>query len=100
MSATLLDHKEVGRSRVATQYTASEKFRAYLRALLEASAELEALLQKIATQSDIDVAEGVNLDVIGEIVGIGRIIPASVQLAFFGFEDNPSARVFGEEGAQ
>lgn len=100
MSSTVLDHQSLGRSRVATQYTESQKFLAYIRALLDSSAELEAVLQKVAEQTDIDIAEGVNLDVIGEIVGISRIIPASVQLAFFGFQDNAAALNFGEEGAQ
>lgn len=100
MSSTVLDHPSLGRSRVATQYTESQKFLAYVRALLESSAELEAVLQKVAEQTDIDLAAGVNLDVIGEIVGISRIIPASVQLAFFGFQDNAAALNFGEEGAQ
>lgn len=100
MSSTDLDHQSLGRSRVATQYTESRKFLAYIRALLDSSAELESVLQKVAEQTDIDLAEGVNLDVIGEIVGISRIIPASVQLAFFGFQDNAAALNFGEEGAQ
>jgi hypothetical protein len=72
---------------------------AFVRALLASSVELEDVLQKVAEQVDIDLAEGVNLDVIGEIVGISRIIPASVQLAFFGFQDNVAALNFGEEGA-
>lgn len=99
MSSTVIDHQELGRSRVATQYTEAQKFLAYIRALLASSAEMEAVLQKVAEQSDIDLAEGVNLDVIGEIVGISRIIPASVQLAFFGFQDNAAALNFGEEGS-
>ena len=100
MTAATMDHLAVGRGRVAAQYTESQKFLAYIRALLASSAELEAVLQKVAEQVDIDLAEGVNLDVIGEIVGISRIIPASVQLAFFGFQDNAAALNFGEEGSQ
>lgn len=99
MTSTTIDHLSVGRSRVATQYTESQKFLAFIRALLASSVELEDVLQKVAEQVDIDLAEGVNLDVIGEIVGISRIIPASVQLAFFGFQDNVAALNFGEEGA-
>lgn len=99
MTSTTIDHLAVGRSRVATQYTESQKLLAFIRALLASSVELEDVLQKVAEQVDIDLAEGVNLDVIGEIVGISRIIPASVQLAFFGFQDNVAALNFGEEGA-
>lgn len=98
MSSTVLDHQTIGRSRVATQYTESQKFLAYIRALLASSAELEAVLQKVAEQSDIDIAEGVNLDVIGEIVGVSRILPNSIAVKFFGFEGQPGGDVFGEEG--
>lgn len=99
MSSTVIDHQVLGRSRVATQYTESQRFLAYVRALLESSAELEAVLQKVAEQTDIDIAEGVNLDVIGEIVGVSRIIPNSIAVRFFGFEGQPGGDVFGEEGA-
>lgn len=99
MSSTVIDHQELGRSRVATQYTEAQKFLAYIRALLTSSAEMEAVLQKVAEQSDIDLAEGVNLDVIGEIVGISRILPNSIAVKFFGFEGQPGGDVFGEEGA-
>lgn len=99
MSSTVLDHESLGRSRVATQYTESQKFLAYIRALLDSSAELESVLQKVAEQSDIDLAEGVNLDVIGEIVGVSRILPDSIAVRFFGFEGQPGGDVFGEEGA-
>lgn len=99
MSSTVLDHQALGRSRIATQYTESQRFLAYVRALLESSAELEAVLQKVAEQTDIDLAAGVNLDVIGEIVGVSRIIPDSIAVKFFGFEGQPGGDVFGEEGA-
>ena len=98
MNSTVLDHQSLGRSRVATQYTESQKFLAYIRALLDSSADLESVLQKVAEQSDIDLAEGVNLDVIGEIVGVSRIIPESIAVRFFGFEGQPGGDVFGEEG--
>lgn len=99
MSSTVLDHQALGRSRIATQYTESQRFLAYVRALLDSSAELESVLQKVAEQSDIDIAEGVNLDVIGEIVGVSRILPDSIAVRFFGFEGQPGGDVFGEEGA-
>lgn len=98
MSSTIIDHQAIGRSRIATQYTESQKFLAYIRALLDSSAELETVLQSVAAQTDIDVAEGVNLDVIGEIVGISRILPNSIAVKFFGFSGQPGADIFGEEG--
>lgn len=97
MSSSVIDHKAIGRSRIATQYTESQKFLSYIRSLLSSSDELEAVFQKIAEQADIDKAEGVNLDVIGEIVGVSRIIPDSIAMQFFGFEGQPGAAVFGEQ---
>jgi len=99
VSAAAIDHQAIGRGRVVTQYTESRKFLATIRALLAASAELEAVFQKIAEQADIDLAEGVNLDVIGEIVGVSRILPDSIAVQFFGFEGQAGGDVFGEDGA-
>lgn len=98
MSAPSIDHQATGRSRAALQYQESPKFLAYLKALLAAPVELEGVLQKVALQTDIDQAEGMNLDVLGEIVGISRIVPNSIPVQFFGFQGQPGALVFGEEG--
>lgn len=98
MTSPTIDHQAIGRSRVALQYQESPKFLAYLKALLTSPGELEDVLQKVALQTDIDTAEGVNLDVIGEIVGISRIVPNSIPVQFFGFQGQPGALIFGEEG--
>lgn len=98
MTSATIDPQAIGKSRVALQYSQSKKFLAYIAALLAAPTELEGVLQKVALQTDIDQAEGVNLDVIGEIVGIGRIVPNSIPMQFFGYQDQPGAMIFGEEG--
>ncbi len=98
MSAITIDHSEIGLSRVALQYYESAKFRAYITALLQHSIEIEALFQKMALQVDIDIAEGVNLDVIGIIVGRSRIIPLAIPVVFFGFNGQPGVLPYGEEG--
>lgn len=98
MSAITIDHSEIGLSRIALQYYESANFRAYITALLQHSIEIEALFQKMALQVDIDIAEGVNLDVIGIIVGRSRIIPLAIPVGFFGFTDQPGVLSYGEEG--
>jgi hypothetical protein len=98
MSAVAISHRETGLDRVACQYENSTKFLAHLTALLEQHDELEAVYQKISEQLDIDLAEGVNLDVVGDIVGVGRILPNSIPMQFFGFDGQPVAAGFGEEG--
>jgi hypothetical protein len=100
MSHSIINHTEIGLGRRATQYYESAKFVSFLKALLAYSEELELALDTISLQTDIDTARGVNLDTIGEIVGVGRIIPNSLALEFFGFDDSsPTAFRFGEEGS-
>lgn len=96
--AAVIDHQAQALERVATQYSEAAKFLAYIRALMSQSAEIEALFGNVAEIADIDLAEGVNLDIIGEIVGVGRIIPNAIAVQFFGFDAQPGATPFGEEG--
>lgn len=98
MTAPAIDHEALGLSRVATQYSEAANFRAFLAALLAQPDELEAVLYDVAAIADIDIAAGVNLDVIGDIVGVGRIVPGVISVGFFGFDDTPSALTYGEEG--
>ena len=98
MTAITIDHSEIGNSRIALQYYESANFRAYITALLQHSIEIEAIFQKMALQVDIDIAEGINLDVIGIIVGRSRIIPLAIPVGFFGFLDQPGVLPYGEEG--
>lgn len=98
MTSPTINHVALGKSRVALQYQSSPKFLAYITKLLEVTQELETVYQKIPLQLDIDIAEGVNLDIIGEIVGISRIVDKSLALLFLGFENQPGALSFGEEG--
>lgn len=60
---------------------------------------MEKVFDDISLIDDIDTSTGVNLDSIGEIVGISRVLPNSIALEFFGFSDSaPIGIRFGEEG--
>lgn len=97
MTIELIDHQAISRSRVATQYTESPKFLAFLRAIIDDMQHLETVLQDMQLQSDIDVAQGYNLDVIGEIVGVSRNVDRAIAITYFGFNDQPSSGNFDEE---
>jgi hypothetical protein len=99
MSSERIDHAVEARSRVATQYTASYKFLSALAKLAARCQEVEDVLLQVKEITDIDNARGVNLDVIGDIVGVSREIPNAVALQFFGFSDTTGASTFGEEGS-
>jgi hypothetical protein len=99
MSTTAIDHVALGLSRVAKQYEESPKFRAFLTALLTLSNQVEETLNALFLLPSIDDMGGVNLDVIGDIVGVSRTVSNVVVLKYFGFEDTGYyATCFGEEG--
>jgi hypothetical protein len=99
MSHNLVNHSELGVSRRGAQYWESSKFVSFLEVLLAYMDELERVLDDISQQSDIVVAEGVNLDVIGDIVGVSRIVPNALPFLFFSLHDSvPLGLEFGEEG--
>lgn len=97
MTPVLINHAAQARALVATQYVESAKFLSTLAAVMARVQELESVLLSLQYISDVDTAEGVNLDVIGDIVGISRYIPLSLFVPFFGFEDTTAGSVFGEE---
>lgn len=54
------------------------------------------LLQSFPTEYDLDLARGAQLDVLGKIVGVPRVVPAVLPKVAFGFAGNPNARGFGD----
>lgn len=100
MSATLgFDHVVLGLSRILQQHQESPKFVAFIRGLLEGANQIEQTLEDMESLASVDLMAGVNLDVIGIIVGAGRLIDGVVTSTWFGFEDTGTyATVFGEEG--
>lgn len=95
--STPIDHVTLGLSRVTEQYKSAPDFNAYITALLQAPNNIELAGQAVAESLDIDVAEGVQLDRIGEIVGFGRDIPEAYPLPFFGFTDTPEGLPYGDD---
>jgi len=57
---------------------------------------LNSILKFIFENTDIDTANCFMLDVIGGLVGVSRVAPNSLRLIFFGFEDQPFIKGFGE----
>lgn len=92
------EHITLGLSRVIKQYQNSPKFLAFLTALLAMNDTCEALLQSMYALPDINAMSGVNLDVIGRIVGITRNVPNAITLQYFGFDGETDQTVFGELG--
>ncbi len=73
-------------------------FQKYVDAIISPLSDDEATYSQIALLADIDLMTGVNLDVIGLIVGASRTVPSSLPVKFFGFETQPGSDIFGDDG--
>jgi hypothetical protein len=86
-----------GLGRLAYQYQDSTKFKAYIESFLAELEELKIARLQLLNDRWLDSAKGVNLDNLGEIVGIERpTVPQSL-VGFFGFSDDTDALGFGSD---
>jgi len=98
MTMDRIDYVKQELSRIAMQYKERPKFEAAITAVMQQFNDVEAAFFQLYGIVDIETATGVNLDNIGDIVGVTRSVPDGLQLAFFGFTDTPEALPYGEEG--
>lgn len=90
-----IDHKELAISRLATQYRESTNLISYIQTLLLEANTLEQVFCDLLEKRWIDTAEGINLDILGSIVGQSRVFIDAEIFEYFGFADNPVAQSFG-----
>lgn len=90
-----IDHKSLAISRLATQFKESTNLINYIRSLLIEANNLEEVFCDLLEKRWIDTAEGVNLDILGSIVGQSREFIDAEIFDYFGFADNPQAQSFG-----
>lgn len=93
--ADKINHKELAISRLATQFRESTNLINYIRALLIEADTLEQVFCDLLEKRWIDTAEGVQLDILGAIVGQSREFIDAEIFDYFGFADNPQAQSFG-----
>ena len=94
----IIDHKELAISRLATQFRDSTNLIAYIRALLLEADTLEEVFRDLLTSRWIDTAEGVQLDILGSIIGQTREFIDAEIFEYFGFFNNFQAQSFGTIG--
>lgn len=92
----MIDHKELIDKRLATQYTNAPYIRAFLDSILTLSNDLETAVDEIINLRWIDVATGVQLDILGDIVGQKREVLNIDQFEFFGFSGALGAGTFSD----
>ncbi len=91
----IIDHKELAISRLATQFKESTNLINYIRSLLVEANTLESVFNSLIEDRWIDTAEGIQLDIIGSIVGQPRVIIGAELFGYFGFAVNLESGPFG-----
>ena len=89
------DYLNTARSRITHQFKEADNLDILMRIWLEGYQEVQETLLAIQLINDVDLAEGVQLDVIGDIVGQPREVVDISSTGFFGFEQDPGAKSFG-----
>ena len=95
----LPDHIESMRNHFIAEFQWTDDkpvLRAFIEALGEEINELHTALDQVKRMRWLDKAVGKQLDGIGEIVGLSRIIDNAVVLKFFGFVGQTNIGTFGE----
>lgn len=76
-----------------------EKPNAYAEAgvIADGYGKVYDLLTDVVVGFDLDNAEGHQLDIIGRIIGVPRVVPFVLPKVAFGFEQNPNSRGFASK---
>lgn len=90
------DHPGTGWGRWLSQFEGKPKLEALVRALLKPAQGIQGALRDLFDRRWLDAAEGRQLDGIGEIVGLPRVIDEAIFTAFFGFVGQPAINGFGQ----
>ena len=85
-------------SLITSEHAIRPKFMALVNDLANAVGNITAFVQSLPGQFDIDTAIGAQLDIVGQWVGISRVVQNVITPGFFGFNDTPGALGFGEVG--
>ena len=83
-------------NRLASQFKDSENLRGLLSAHLLDFEDISISLDDLLSDRYLDTAQGVQLDGIGEIVGLERPVAPIDLVGAFGFLDDPTAQGFGK----
>lgn len=90
------DYLSEARGRVTEQFKDKLVFDKYIQLLLSVSEEQQLVLKDLMQKRSIDTAQGVQLDIIGDIVGQPRTLLDTALLKYVAFDGYPEAQSFGD----
>jgi hypothetical protein len=89
------NHSDIAWDHFLAQHLGKTNTENFVRAFYPPLEKLDSALNDLYTLRWLNTAEGAQLDGIGSIVGIGRVVPNAIYLPFFGFASQISGRAFG-----
>lgn len=90
------NHPEVAWGHWLAQFGNSKRLESLVKALLKPAEGIQGALRGLFLDRWLDTAEGKQLDGIGEIVGLSRVLDDSLYVQFFGFAGQPGVAGFGQ----
>lgn len=93
---TTIDYLEEARDRSTYLFKDKVVFDKYVQLLIDQQTTIQDVFKDLLQKRSIDTAIGVNLDVIGEIVGQPRELISADLFDFFGFQGANKAGSFGD----
>lgn len=84
------------RERFTEQFKDKAVFDRYVQLMIQSSVETQQVLKDLMQKRSIDTAEGVQLDIIGDIVGQPRTLLDTTLLKYFAFDGYPEAQSYGD----
>lgn len=85
MTCNTTDLKALAYSHIASEYKNSVRLIGHMNAQIVQQQELLDVFCEISEMLNVDTATGAQLDIIGRIVGLDRVLVNAKQLQFFGF---------------
>lgn len=77
------------------QYHDKEKAKAETELTASHFSRVFDFFRSFFSEFDLDTAVGAQLDILGKLVGIPRVVPFTTPKNFFGFSNNPNSKGFG-----
>lgn len=90
------DYLSEARSRVTEQFKDKVIFDKFVQLLISQSIDVQLVLNDLMQNRSLDTARGVQLDIIGEIVGQPRTLLDTSLLKYFAFDGYLDAQSFGD----
>lgn len=90
------DHAGIGWGNWTSQFERSSRLESVVRALFQPMTGVQRAQIGLYRERWLETAEGAQLDGIGEIVGLSRVLDNAVFVTFFGFSHQPGIAGFGK----